>query len=67
MIKSKVTRVIVIENGYEVFVWLENGKLLSCNKDDNKEFELAFQVKVGDVVCYEEKADSKILVKSINS
>lgn len=67
MIRTKVTRIVKLDDGHEVFIWLENGKSLSCSKDDGKEYEKAFELEVGDVVCYEEKKDDKILVISINN
>ncbi|MBR5154296.1 MAG: hypothetical protein IKW58_01060 [Alphaproteobacteria bacterium] len=66
MIRTKVVRVVKIDNDREVFIWLENGKTLSCSVFDGNDFKLAFEVKVGDVICYEEKQSDKILVKSIN-
>ena len=52
---SKVTRVVKVDNDNEVYIWLESGKLLSCSTDDGKDYELAFKVKVGDLVSYEKK------------
>lgn len=66
MIRTKVVRVVKIDKGREVFIWLENGKTLSCSVFDGNDFKLAFEVKEGDVIEYEEKSGERILVKSIN-
>ena len=62
MIRTKVTRIIKLDDGHEVFIWLENGKTLSCSVFDGNDFKLAFEVKEGDVIEYEEKNIVSLIV-----